>query len=525
MNAYAYFDENGALKEYITDPSIRSGNSGYNHIKVYWKDAPTVTAMGYRFAKIGGVIGPENVGSITTSDVVIPSYSDRDLSYFVQGQTYAMYDIPVTGLTNGSYKLTITFYSGTTVMNLAMITLLIEDEIAVYDYQVSKSQFDLLLERVGGQSGYLAKYNTILVKSIDFNGDADGLATRNLTITSYPVSSYIIDMINEGKVAIRFNYSRHKGGRVREKESGSPRSVKNHIYGFVNCYYMCNEKGIYEKFEDDKIASYYLLHITSSDIKTSKTGDKYISKTFDLGDFITKSILQLNTNQFTLEDLTLKTNYLSFASVKNNEIADGFLQTYKYFNRKVDKYGAVRKLKYTRFGLSMLNNGYLTKRKLFPTGQILDNSSFALEDVRSPSGFGYVKAEGIVFPLSYTRKHTRLGEEEFNLTSPYILNHRMWFRQKYNPGGLSLIYSADIYGRKGSKQKIKYGLYSKFVPSFCILKDDYLNEKTYMYEATFPLFDKKVCIDFRPDYKVTLSGDFYVNSTSDLSFGVKVEVK
>lgn len=85
---YIYFDNNGALKEIITERPFRTGDSQRDKIYIYWDGEHTPAAGWVKYRKADGTTTTETQFSLTKVNKTLPTEPLRNLKYFSYEHTY-----------------------------------------------------------------------------------------------------------------------------------------------------------------------------------------------------------------------------------------------------------------------------------------------------------------------------------------------------------------------------------------------------------------------------------------------------
>lgn len=390
------------------------------------------------------------------------------------------------------------------------------------------------------------KSNTIFIKDIDFEFNKNKQPTRNIIIKTYPISNEVVNKVEEGRVAIRLNY------RMNRSKSKRKTDLPQNAYGFANSFYK-KEMGVTSKLNANTVDMLEkgLIHISSSDIARNSNGDVYIAKKINMEDFVRDSVLRFVGVSITPQDWSADNKYLSSICIAEDlsvksatsaqpSLAYCFAKTYNKTRKTSEDTISNFFFPYTKIGASVLNDGYDFEYQVPKVGSYDDSGSdtFTRVNPRKILNYGVFRKKGIVFNTSFllgsTQTQTELGLPIKSLytniqTSTWRL-YRKKHKEIYN-NGVNVLYPKNVaYGGIDTNCKIrrlKNALYSTFVPSFCVLKSDYANQPSYMYESRSPLFDKKVIVDIRPDYLVDTNAakTQIIQINNDISFGVRVSIK
>lgn len=144
---YVYFDEQGILKEIISEP-IRRGSADYNSILVYVEglDRGDYWAI---FERADSELTPEREYTETV-EAEIPYDPKRDLGYFKYFKEYTFHKInvdPEVLQVAGTAVCTIRINVDGALFALGRITFNVEDNAIKEDHGITQSQYDYLIER------------------------------------------------------------------------------------------------------------------------------------------------------------------------------------------------------------------------------------------------------------------------------------------------------------------------------------------------------------------------------------------
>lgn len=175
---YLYFDENGTLKEIISEP-IRQGSSNFNKIYVYWENKPSVISYWVTFKKPDKTFTNEMEVNTLVSKAV-PYSAKRDLKFFKDYQNYSFLEINVpdevlsqNGLVLSSVRAVL---NDNATQTLGMITFNVEESAIQFDNYITESQYNYLVELVGEKAtwtdieNYIGVSRTNVVPYINFVG-------------------------------------------------------------------------------------------------------------------------------------------------------------------------------------------------------------------------------------------------------------------------------------------------------------------------------------------------------------------
>lgn len=153
--AYAYFNPDGTLREFIIDPSVRQGNIGFNKIRFYWESEEPFTALSLSYINTDDEDAQWSEPRVIVKRAVsfsIPAIQDYDPRYFKYGKTYEGYEfsIPEDILSQtGNVALSLfAINQGTRVAYLGLMTMYISETGASFQSTIDKSQYYYLLEKI-----------------------------------------------------------------------------------------------------------------------------------------------------------------------------------------------------------------------------------------------------------------------------------------------------------------------------------------------------------------------------------------
>lgn len=163
MKAYAYFNRDGKLLEFVSDNALREGNRDVNDIYIYVEGLTRSKGLSgvYKDISTDTVYDNPQIIANTVVNEAFPSFAKYDPKVFITGKSYDFVkvtipnttDLPVLG-TAGSKQLTITVYDSvaditdpdaTPVFNLGLITFYVDISHKVQYPTLTRSQFDYLL--------------------------------------------------------------------------------------------------------------------------------------------------------------------------------------------------------------------------------------------------------------------------------------------------------------------------------------------------------------------------------------------
>lgn len=169
--AYAYFDTNGTLKEFIIDPSVRKGNVNINKIYIVWNNPQPHDYLAQAFINTdlqdAEWSTPTIIRETGNESFVLPVIQDYDPKYFKYGKTYendantlvALVDISDSLIDDANIGLSILAMNDTNeneeydpedqlVMYLGILTYHVENTGLNFPIELNKSQFYFLMEKI-----------------------------------------------------------------------------------------------------------------------------------------------------------------------------------------------------------------------------------------------------------------------------------------------------------------------------------------------------------------------------------------
>jgi len=153
--AYAYFNSDGTLREFIIDPSVRQGNIGINKIRIYWDNEEVFSSFGLSFINTDDLEPQWSAPSVITKRAVsfsIPAIQDYDPRYFEYGKTYDGYEIELSSQIlsqTGNIALSLfANYSGQRIVYFGLMTLFISETGASAQTEIDHSQYYYLLNQI-----------------------------------------------------------------------------------------------------------------------------------------------------------------------------------------------------------------------------------------------------------------------------------------------------------------------------------------------------------------------------------------
>ena len=146
---YAYFDEQGILRELVNDTILRKGNNNSNKVYVYFDNVSTIDGVDFSFLKNGETESIYRVG--TKVRTKIPYNKDRTLTYFKEEKYYDFYEcdldielLNVDGLLHISASAYYTSGSEKVVLTLGEILVNVENSSVKVSTTITDSEYSYL---------------------------------------------------------------------------------------------------------------------------------------------------------------------------------------------------------------------------------------------------------------------------------------------------------------------------------------------------------------------------------------------
>lgn len=146
---YAYFDEQGILRELVNDTILRKGNNNSNKVYVYFDNLSTIDGVDFSFLKNGETASIYRVG--TKVRTKIPYNKDRTLTYFKEEKYYDFYEcdldielLNVEGLLHISASAYYTSGSEKVVLTLGEILVNVENSSVKISTSITDSEYSYL---------------------------------------------------------------------------------------------------------------------------------------------------------------------------------------------------------------------------------------------------------------------------------------------------------------------------------------------------------------------------------------------
>lgn len=175
---YVYFDNNGVLKEIITERPFRVGDSQRDKIYIYWEGEHTPTAGWVKYRKADGTFTTETSITLTQVNKTLPTDPLQNLKYFSYEHTYT--DGGVVKVGYPFYQLTVPsevltsavsgdliptsnnmcaanvrfVFSDSSIDNLGVIVFSVETSIGILtDNSISETQYNYLIAEISQKFG------------------------------------------------------------------------------------------------------------------------------------------------------------------------------------------------------------------------------------------------------------------------------------------------------------------------------------------------------------------------------------
>ena len=175
---YVYFDNNGVLKEIITERPFRVGDSQRDKIYIYWDGEHTPTAGWVKYRKADGTFTTETSIILTQVNKTLPTDPLQNLKYFSYEHTYT--DGGVVKVGYPFYQLTVPsevltsavsgdliptnnnmcaanvrfVFSDSSIDNLGVIVFSVETSIGILtDNSISETQYNYLIAKISQKFG------------------------------------------------------------------------------------------------------------------------------------------------------------------------------------------------------------------------------------------------------------------------------------------------------------------------------------------------------------------------------------
>ena len=146
---YAYFDEQGILRELVNDTILRKGNNNSNKVYVYFDNLSTIDGVDFSFLKNGQTESIYRVG--TKVRTCIPYNKDRTLTYFKEEKYYDFYEcdldielLNVDGLLHISASAYYTSGEQKVVLTLGEILVNVENSSVKITTTITDSEYSYL---------------------------------------------------------------------------------------------------------------------------------------------------------------------------------------------------------------------------------------------------------------------------------------------------------------------------------------------------------------------------------------------
>lgn len=271
--AYAYFNSDGTLREFIIDPSVRQGNIGFNKIRFYWESEEPFNALSLSYINTDNEDAQWSEPRVIVKRAVsfsIPAIQDYDPRYFKYGKTYEGYEfsIPEDILSQtGNIALSLfVINQGTRIAYLGMMTIYVSETGASFQSTIDKSQYYYLLDKIqeiandDGRGGAF----------IELDSDTGTLDEHELELVGRPATVIKLITLDEDSLYYfdnvdgnTYTYKRHT--------QGTSEGVSNEKDSFI---IIDSQSGSYSK--SDSTISFY-----NKDTVDSLLSGKQNALTFD----------------------------------------------------------------------------------------------------------------------------------------------------------------------------------------------------------------------------------------------------
>jgi len=211
---YVYFDNNGVLKEIITERPFRAGDSQRDKIYIYWDGEHTPTAGWVKYRKADGTFTTETSITLTQVNKTLPTDPLQNLKYFSYEHTYT--DGGVVKVGYPFYQLTVPsevltsavsgdliptsnnmcaanvrfVFSDSSIDNLGVIVFSVETSIGILtDNSIDETQYNYLISLL---SDFVEEYqlNAVISRVIALeNGKVDKEYTDNVALVQQIINS------------------------------------------------------------------------------------------------------------------------------------------------------------------------------------------------------------------------------------------------------------------------------------------------------------------------------------------------
>lgn len=191
---FLYFDNQGVLKEIISDLPARVGSDNRNKIYVYCEDT-NYTGAWYKQEYPNGTTSTETNFYSNLVRTSVPYDAKRNYKYF---KDFQLYDFRVYTLTSGNLaqsglnKATIRLANSNDILALGQITFNVENSVIQNDSAITQSQYDYLIELATKHETISSSLAKNMVVDIDYETDNQYIiapGTTNWTsIGPYPSS-------------------------------------------------------------------------------------------------------------------------------------------------------------------------------------------------------------------------------------------------------------------------------------------------------------------------------------------------
>ena len=193
---YVYFDNNGVLKEIITERPFRAGDSQRDKIYIYWEGEHTPTAGWVKYRKADGTFTTETSIILTQVNKTLPTDPLQNLRYFSYEHTYT--DGGVVKVGYPFYQLTVPsevltsavsgdliptsnnmcaanvrfVFSDSSIDNLGVIVFSVETSIGILtDNSISETQYNYLIAEISQKFGLNYPFRSVKVNELPAIGE------------------------------------------------------------------------------------------------------------------------------------------------------------------------------------------------------------------------------------------------------------------------------------------------------------------------------------------------------------------
>ena len=204
MAAYAYFDQNGNLLEFISDKSLRQGNENAgNQILVFMEPedfnyAGKSLVCNYKDVNTSETFTQAPIDCVqNVQTLTVPTFKDYDPTHFVSGKSYPfiVVDVPEQVLNQEGSKVLslimtelvegalddeeLTSEETIYLRYKSVITFYVDPSVILFTKTISQSQFEYLLAKIGEIAGEVIELSHIIYK-VNSKSDLGNYAQWNL---------------------------------------------------------------------------------------------------------------------------------------------------------------------------------------------------------------------------------------------------------------------------------------------------------------------------------------------------------